>query len=133
MDPDRNIKTESGIGLIEIVVSILLLGLLAVAALPLLVQALKQGPRTASVASSTELVASGLALVRQATTCVEVTALSGTTMKTVGGVDYTVTTTVLGSCPSVFPGNLEVRVESGPASGGSLAEAGLLAWIEAAS
>lgn len=124
---------QDGIGLIEIVVSILLLGLLAVSALPLMVQALQQGPKTAAIATSTELTATRLGNVKQADTCIEVAALHGTVLQTVGSTEYRIVTTVVGTCPATFPGTMRVTVAAGPSSGATLSTADLLAWVGAAS
>lgn len=130
---ERHSNDEAGVGLVEIVVSILLLGMLAVAALPLMVQAMQLGPRTAALAASTELAATGLGRVRQADTCAGISALGGNSLQTVGAVEYRVVTTIVGTCPTTFPGTIRVTVAAGPSSGAALSTADMLAWVEAAS
>lgn len=131
MDNNRNLDDESGIGLIEIVVSILLLGLLAMSALPLMVQGLKLAPKTAAIATATELVASEVNRVQRFDTCSTLTAQGGTLPVTVGTVDYEVVTTVA-ACPGTYPGTVRVTVEAGQVSGDPLATSDLLVYVGAA-
>jgi prepilin-type N-terminal cleavage/methylation domain-containing protein len=99
-------STDAGFSLIEIVVSMFILALFAVALLPLLVQGLKQSSQTATIASAIQLANGQLDLARaQASTC---TALGSTPAVAVGaaslyrGVPLQVTKTV-GACPNPVP------------------------------
>lgn len=68
-------QRESGFGLIEIVISMFLLGLLAVAFLPLLITSLKSSARNSTVATATQMLDQELGLVRAAgDTCLALTA-----------------------------------------------------------
>ena len=60
---------QSGFGIIEIVISMFLLGLLATAFLPLLVQGLKQSAANATLATATQLANDQIELARSATKC----------------------------------------------------------------
>lgn len=64
-----NVDGEEGIGLIEIVVSMFLLALVAIAMLPLLIQSLTSTRENVSLATATQLVSSRLDGARTNTTC----------------------------------------------------------------
>jgi type II secretory pathway pseudopilin PulG len=61
--------SEAGIGLIEIVISMMLLALLATALVPVLVSGLKQASSSATLASATQLANDELERARSWTTC----------------------------------------------------------------
>lgn len=88
-------SSEDGLGLIEIVVSMLMLAILAVAFLPLLVEGLKLSARNTTLATATQLVAEQMQLAQAAgPTCATVAALQGVQTFTDGrGVELQVTTT----------------------------------------
>ncbi|WP_349898774.1 type IV pilus modification PilV family protein [Parafrigoribacterium soli] len=66
----RPSSTDAGFSLIEIVVSMFILALLAMALIPLLIQGMKASAASAAVASATQLVNSQLDMARsQASTC----------------------------------------------------------------
>jgi prepilin-type N-terminal cleavage/methylation domain-containing protein len=97
---------ETGFSLIEIVVSMFILALLAIALIPLLIQGIKTSAQSAAVASATQLVNSQLDLVRaQPSTC---SGVSGAPSPSVGapsayrGVPLQLTVTA-GACPTPTP------------------------------
>lgn len=92
---------DSGLGLIEIVVSMLMLAILAIAFLPLLVEGLKLSARNTTLATATQLVAERIQLAQAAgPACASVAALGGVQSFTDGrGIDLQVTTTT-GLCES---------------------------------
>ncbi|MGX5682078.1 type IV pilus modification PilV family protein [Schumannella luteola] len=91
---DRPLSDE-GLGLIEIVVSMLLLAILAIAFVPLLVQGIKASARNTTLATATQLVAERMQLAQAAgPVCANVAALGGvTTVTDPRGVELQVTTT----------------------------------------
>lgn len=95
---DRS-ENESGFGLIEIVVSMFILALLAIALLPLLVQGLKQAANGTTLATATQLVSEKMQLAQsKGPVCASVAAIAGTVDLTdPRGVVLRVTTTT-GSC-----------------------------------
>lgn len=62
-------QSDTGLGLLEVVVAMALLTLLAIAALPLVAAALSQASRNATVTSATELVEQQLSAARSYSTC----------------------------------------------------------------
>lgn len=97
--PDRG---EEGFGLIEILISIMLLAILAVSLLPILVQGLRQAASNATLATATQLANDELEHARTWTACSELA--SGSTSTTdARGVELTIATTV-GAC-STSPEN----------------------------
>jgi len=102
----RPSSDDSGFTLIEIVVSMFILGLLALSLIPLLIQGIKQSAQSAAVASATQLVNSQLDLARaQSPTC---SGVIGAPSPSVGppsdyrGVPLQLTTTT-GTCPTPTP------------------------------
>lgn len=89
-------RGEEGVGLIEIVISMLLLAILAVALVPILVQGLKQSASNATLASATQLANEKIEQARAWKTCGDVVA-STTSVTESRGVALTVDMTV-GSC-----------------------------------
>lgn len=117
--PDAPPRTTTGVaddgfGLVEIVVSLLVLALLAVALLPLLIQGLKVAAANATLATATQLVQDQLEVARAGQSCAAVEALDGlqTTAPDSRGISYDVTGVVAsGACPATFPGIIEITVE----------------------
>lgn len=89
---------DEGFGLIEIAVSMFLLGLIAVALLPFLVQGMSQAAANGTLATATQLVNKELENARAQTTC---TALTAATYSVIdpSGVTLQVSRTVGGACP----------------------------------
>lgn len=91
---------EAGFGLVEIVVSMVILALLAVAFLPLLIQGLKASSANATLATATQLVNQKMESASAVSTCSGATALGGVSSLTdPRGVTIQLTTTVA-SCPT---------------------------------
>lgn len=111
-------RDESGFGLIEIVVSMFVLAVLALAFLPLLVNGLKQSAANATLATATQLVNERLEQVRSGgATCSTVgTYAVDSTFQDAQGVDLTISTTV-GPCPdatgTVLVSTVATRADTG--------------------
>ena len=90
---------DAGLGLVEIVVSMFMLALVALAMLPLLVAGLKASTSNTTQATATQLVAERMQLAQYAgPVCSNVRNLAGTTVVTDSrGVQLQVTTTT-GAC-----------------------------------
>lgn len=95
-------RTEEGFGLIEIIVSIMLLLILAVSVMPILVQGLRQAASNSTLATATQLANDEIERLRTWKTCSEMAPASVNTTDA-RGVDLTIDTTV-GAC-SVSPQN----------------------------
>ncbi|MDI2098549.1 hypothetical protein [Ruicaihuangia caeni] len=128
-------RDDSGIGLIEIVVSIFLLGLLAISALPLIINGMTTSQRTATLSTASQLVSSELERVRALgapLACGTVTALAGSApvVTDTRGVQYQPTVSV-GACPGSYPGTIAVSVRVTDASNGDeLARAATSVLVE---
>lgn len=114
---------ETGLGLIEILVSMLLLALLAVAFLPVAVNALQLGPKNAAIAAGNQLVADGLtkAEAQGLLSCANVQSLVSTfpaaAATTAPAVEYGITLVFEqpGGCPPApldYPSTVEVEVRA---------------------
>lgn len=105
---------DDGFGLVEIVISMFLLALLAVAFLPLLIDSLRVTVRNATAATATQLVSEQLDAVSLIPrTCVGVTAFESAVIPTVTDERGTVYTSRrdVATCPSGgYPIELSVRV-----------------------
>lgn len=87
---------EDGVGLIEVVISLMLLAILALALVPVLVNGLKQASSNATLATATQLANNELERARSWKTCSALIA-SSTTITDARGVNLALVTTV-GSC-----------------------------------
>lgn len=107
-------EANAGFGLIEIVISMFLLGLLAIAFLPLLVNAMRSTGTNSSIATATQLITTQMDQARLAgDTCALLIAYGGTPL-TINppdsrGVSYQPARTV-GPCPATYPGTVLVTV-----------------------
>jgi type II secretory pathway pseudopilin PulG len=97
----ERLRSDSGFGLIEIVISMFMLAALAVAFVPVLIQGLRQSAANTTLATATQLVNERMQLAQSAgTTCSVVSGLGITEDFTdPRGVVIRVTTTV-GTCPA---------------------------------
>ena len=114
---DNKNDDEAGFGLVEIVVALFMLGVLAVAFLPLLIQGLKLSADNATRATATQILHDRLEAARlQSTSCAAITiALDGTVISEVKdprGITFQVITDVK-TCPTgaALPGTVAVSVE----------------------
>ncbi|TFC91453.1 prepilin-type N-terminal cleavage/methylation domain-containing protein [Cryobacterium sp. TMT4-31] len=112
--PRRIKNRDDGFGLIEIVVSMFLLGLLAIAFLPLLVTSMTSTVINSSVATATQLVNDQMDQARTAgDTCALIEAYEVATVAAVPpdarGVSYQPTRSV-STCPLTYPGTVRVTV-----------------------
>lgn len=106
---------EAGLGLIEIVVSMFLIGLLAIAFLPLVIRGLTLTSSNTTLASATQLVNARIDLARAQVAasgqCSGLASLAAQPIPAVvdeRGVSMQAAMTV--SCPTVFPGTATVNV-----------------------
>ena len=123
---------DDGFGLVEILVSMFLLALIAIAFLPVLVSGLQQSARNATLATATQLVHARMELARNADPeCAAVTSLAGATTTTdPRGVTITVTTTAA-SCPATYPGTVRVSASAVRGdTGAEVARAATLVFVE---
>ena len=101
--------SERGFGVVEVVVSMLLLGLIAVAFLPLLIKSLQVSVANATTATASQLVSGHMEQARAAgDTCSAITTYAGATLPQVvdsRGVRYQPTRTINpGPCPATVAG-----------------------------
>jgi type II secretory pathway pseudopilin PulG len=127
---------DSGLGIVEIVVSMFLLALLAVAFLPLLIQGMMASVTSATVATASQLLNQQLDAVRAVPpNCADVRAFADVTVLPTTdprGTEFQ-PDSVAGACPASYPGvvRVEVRVtEVGDVR--PLAEAVTLVYVESA-
>ncbi|KFF58381.1 hypothetical protein JF66_19010 [Cryobacterium sp. MLB-32] len=114
--------TESGFGLIEVVVAMFLLTILAVAFLPVLVQGVQRSAANGTLAAATQLVNKEMENARAQTTC---SALTASTFAVLDprGVTLTVARTVGGACPvltTAYPLTVPVAVTVSRADTGAV-------------
>lgn len=102
-------ESEDGLGLIEIVVSMFLLALTALALLPLLIQGVQASAKNSTTASATQLVSQQVEQARQAaTTCQSLRTFGLAAVASVTdprGVVLQPVRTV-GTCPASYPGTV---------------------------
>ncbi|KQV26100.1 prepilin-type N-terminal cleavage/methylation domain-containing protein [Yonghaparkia sp. Root332] len=128
---------DAGFGLVEIVISMFLLALLAVAFLPLLVDSLRTTVRNATTATATQLVSEQLdAVSLLSRTCAALAAFEGATVPTVTderGTIYTATRNAA-TCPSSgYPLSVAVTVSvSADSQPGLIVESTTTVIIESA-
>ena len=109
-DTERTIDGDAGFGLIEVVVSMFLLALLAIAFAPVLISSIQASAANTSTATATQLVNERMQIAQSSgPVCATVAGLVGSvTLIDSRDVEIEVTTTV-GVCPA---GIGTVRVES---------------------
>lgn len=104
---------DTGFGLVEIVISMLLLALLSIAFLPLLIGALQTSVRNATVATANQLLSEQLdQLQTTARTCSAFDAFEAESVATTTdprGTQYT-PQRVVSACPATFPGSVTVTL-----------------------
>lgn len=120
---------EGGFGLIEVLVSMLMLALLAAALAPVLMATLQLSSSNGSTTSATELADQQIASARSAgTTCASLRGVTAATGTSVGGVAITATPAV--TCPTKFPGAARFSVSVTQAgSSVALATAATLIYV----
>jgi type II secretory pathway pseudopilin PulG len=99
---------EEGFGLLEIVISMLMLAVLALGLLPLLIQGVKQAASNATMATATQLVDGALDTAGRQTACSLLTTGSTTTSDS-RGVALTLVKT-RATCPTTFPATVAYSV-----------------------
>jgi prepilin-type N-terminal cleavage/methylation domain-containing protein len=107
---DAGLRADDGFGLIEVVVSMVILAVIAIAFLPVLIQGMKQSVANSTLATATQLVNEKLQLAQASgPTCTNVLLVAGEEdFVDDHGVTIHVTTTV-GTCPAAV-GTVEVAV-----------------------
>ena len=113
LDTKRMRSHESGVGLIEIVISMFLLALLAVAFLPILVEGMTTSVRTTTIATASQLTGQQLDKLREfGTTCSEVGVFDDVSPATTTDERGTVYQPhrQVAACPTTYPGVVSVRV-----------------------
>ena len=102
---------ESGVGLIEIVISLFLLALLAMAFFPVLVQGMKTSVLNAKIATASQFVGQQLDIVRTLPdNCAAIAAFDDTAVATVAdsrGNNFQ-PYRLVGACPGSYPGVVKV-------------------------
>ena len=108
-------RDDTGLGLVEVVVAMVLLGILALAFLPLVAQTTRAAATGATVATATRLVSKQMELARSpGTTCASLGAgVSDVDLRDGRGAVYRVTTTVSG-CPGLARYEVSVAAAGAP-------------------
>lgn len=105
---------DAGFGLVELVVSMFLLALLAVAFLPLLIESLRVSVVNAKVATATQILNEQLdAIALLPRTCAAFNAFEGATIPTVTdsrGTVYQATRDVTGCTPASYPAAVTITL-----------------------
>jgi prepilin-type N-terminal cleavage/methylation domain-containing protein len=102
---------DRGFGLIEVIVSMFLLGVIAVAIIPVLVQGLRLSTTNAGLAAATQLANQQIEQVRGATSCAAVT--PATVTATTQGIPLRATRNIGTTCPTQstgYPTTIRVSV-----------------------
>ncbi len=131
----RTIRTDDGIGMLEVVVSMFLIALIAISFLPLLMRTLTLSTQNTITSAATQLVASSMDKARVITpsTCSAATTFATAVLPTVTdarGVVLQPRRELVGACPTSYPGTVAIRAwvtESGKAI--VLAEATALVYV----
>jgi len=126
-------RYDEGFGILEIVVSMFLIGLLALAFLPLMVHGITQSAANRTLATATQLLNTGLENVRAKTTCAGITSANSSVLDT-SGVTFLVTRSVSGgACPaaaSSYPMTVAVEIKVARTdTGAALASAKSLIFV----
>lgn len=107
---------DKGFGLVEIVVSMFILGLIAIAFLPLLIQGVKVTAQNRVLATATQLVHDQLEQARALLTCDELVAFGADTSQP--NADFQLTRTVenpddatADPCAITYPGVIKVTIQ----------------------
>ena len=102
---------DAGFGMIEIVVSMLLLSLLAIGFLPMLVTALRVSVSNTTMASATQLVASHLEGIRAfGSSCAQLETYPSTVPAVFDDGGLTLHVHVVVTCPTAYPETALVRI-----------------------
>jgi len=114
MNSDDGVTDEAGIGLIEIVISMFLVALIAMAFLPLLIRTYSTTSLNTTTATATQLLDANVDATRTtASNCQAVTNFVAAAVPTVTdprGVVYQPHRALVGTCPGGYPGTVGVRI-----------------------
>lgn len=109
---------DDGFGMVEVIVSMFLLGLLAISFLPLLIQGLKAVVLNRELASATQLLNEQLEHARDLTTCAAVAMLDGPVatpsdpaFDVVRSVSDAANPADADPCPDAYPGVVQLEVQ----------------------
>lgn len=107
---DAGFRNDDGFGLVEVIVSMVILAVIAIAFLPVLIQGMKQSVANSTLATATQLVNEKLQLAQASgPTCTNVMLVTGEEdFVDDHGVTIHISTTV-GTCPAAT-GTVEVSV-----------------------
>lgn len=111
-------EEESGFGLVEIVVAMLILGLVAISFLPLLIQGVRVAAANKTLASATQLLQDQLEQARAKDSCAGIVSLDGTGLGLANAdfamdrvVENAVDPTDPDACPATYPGVVRLSVK----------------------
>lgn len=132
-DPSRE---DAGYGLVEVVVSMFILAIIAMAFLPVLIQGMKSSVTNATSATAGQLVSQEMDAARALpATCAALDAFDDATPATSTDARGTVFQPhrSVGACPTSYPGVIEVRVWITEGAGTAVkAEAKTLVYVSSA-
>jgi Tfp pilus assembly protein PilV len=131
----RDIRSSDGVSLIEIVVSMFILALIAMAFLPLLIQGVKQSAATATRATAVRMVSDEIDRARLAgPKCADVRTKVGSVVTIDSRGNSLTTAKTAGICSAVvasYPTTLTFTVDVTRTGGASLAKASTLIYVGA--
>ena len=122
---------DDGLGLIEIVVSLLLLAVISLAVVPLMMQGLTQSARMTTLATANQLAGTQMESVRSAPPACGASAITSTvaTVTDARRVPLAVARRI-GTCPSALPGTFRVDITvTRTDTGASLSTATTLVYV----
>jgi Tfp pilus assembly protein PilV len=129
------LRSSEGVSLVEVVVSMFILALIAMAFLPLLVQGVKQSAASATRATAVQLVSDQIDQARSAgTSCAVVRGLVGSVVTSDSRGNSLTRTNTAGTCSTVvgsYPTTLTFTVDVTRTGGISLAKASTLIYVGA--
>jgi len=129
-------RSDDGFGLIEIVISMLILAVLAVSLLPLLIQGVRTASSNASQATAGRLVHDRIEQARASETCAAVASLAGTITLPADerGDIFIVTGSTPAACPTSYPAvvSLSISVADSSAPAKPVASATTLVLVTGA-
>ena len=131
------VSDERGFGMVEVLVSMVIFGIVVVSFLPLLIQTLIVSRENTTVATATQLVSEQIQLARgTAGTCVAMTAFAGATVAPVTdgrNVRLTPSRELLSTCPTVYPGTVKLHFRVKTDNGAVVSDAFALIQLQSAS
>ncbi|MCU1418119.1 MAG: uncharacterized protein JWP32_2293 [Schumannella sp.] len=127
---------DSGFGLVEVVVSMFILAIIAMAFLPVLIQGMRSSVTNATAATAGQLVSQQMDEARALpATCVALSAFDDAAVPTTTDARGTVfhPHRTVGACPTTYPGVVQLRVWITEGAGTAVtAEAKTLVYVSSA-